>query len=225
MKYVCYVLALFLLHGPALAGQNCETQLFEAGSQLLLSDHPGNKRFLKVVVLTAEGTHISCADRPRTEARQIRRLASSVGRTSPMTLGDLIGLSAVSWTQMARGASQRVAKRSRKSPDEFDRTHVQRIERLVLDANPSKGVANNLMRSLAHLRTAAARDTLISILQQSSNTLHQVIAARMLAQNKSTATLAALQLCSGLDNRMVSAQCKRSLLRHKVRAKADKDTP
>ena len=221
MKNICYALALCMLQGSALAKDNCETELFKSGTQLLVTDHPEKNRFLSLVIQNADGKRIRCADQPRTEDAQIRRLSKSIGRSSPLTITELISLSAASWTQMARGASQQIAKRSYKSPNEFDAIHVDGIERLILEESPSSSVASNLMRTLARLNTPAAREVLIRVLRRSANTAYQVTAARMLVQIRSPETRAALELCSGLNNPMVSAQCKRSLIRYQVRAEAE----
>ena len=218
MKTMSVLLVLLFSAGIAFAEDSCEGSLVAEGSSITVTPKINNDQMLSVVVRTSEGKRIQCADRPVAEARQIQRLTRALAGSAPLSLEELIGLTSVSWEQLAVGASLLVAKRSYQSPKDFNQDHFSQIERIVIDGQPTAKVANHLMRSVSRIQQPYATNVLVSILKQSANTQYQVIAARMLAKDQSPTAVRALQRCANLDNRMVSAQCKRGLLREKVRA-------
>lgn len=220
MKYLVTFVSIWLISSAAHAAPACADHILNPNSSLRISAHPSDRGLLRIDLRTESNSQIRCADRPRSEARQLRRLVKVIGGTERWSLDDLISFSAQSWPALSRSASQRIAKRSRVAPSEFATPQLLRIERVILEAEPEKIVATNLMRSLSQLVRPEAFSTLENILKTSSNSHHQLTAARMIAKTPSPFAGSVLRKCAQRDDRLVSAQCRHSLTRWQARAKA-----
>ena len=220
MKYLVPLISVLLFASAAIAAPACTEHILNTNSNLRISAHPSDRTLLRIDLHTANNSQIRCADRPRSEARQLRRLAKVIGGKERWSVDDLISFSARNWPALSRSASQRIAKRSRVAPNEFAAPQLLRIERLILEAEPEKIVATNLMRSLSQLVRPEAFSTLENILKTSSNSHHQLTAARMIAKTPSPFAGSVLRKCAQRDDRLVSAQCRHSLTRWQARAKA-----